>query len=53
MTELLAELEAIRTLSDRLADEIIRLRRHVDRAERRLRAPLWSGTVRDDDDGGD
>jgi hypothetical protein len=54
MTELLAELQAMRTLSDRITDEIIRLRRHIDRAEQRLRAPIWKGSVRDDDEeGGD
>lgn len=52
MKELLVELQAMRTFSDRLADEIIWLRRHLDRAEQLLRAPIWNGNVRDDDDEG-
>lgn len=58
MKELLAELEAIRTLSERIALEIDRLSHHVDRAERQLRArapaPLIiTGDYRDDEDEGD
>jgi len=52
MSELLAEIEAIRTLSDRLADEIIRLRRHLDRAEQRVRTTTRLLPV-GDEDGGD
>jgi len=37
MSELLAELEALRTLSDRMTDDIIRLRRGFDRMEQRIR----------------
>jgi len=55
MSELLAELEAIRTLADRLTDEVVRLRRHVDRAEQRMRiiTRLTYACRVDDDEGGD
>ena len=49
---LLAELEAQRTLSDRMTDDIIRLRRGFNRMEQRIRATtqlLSAG----DEDGGD